>query len=130
LDKFTKTNPLAIYAEINRNRTQHVEEAVHIMSEWIEDYQDLSKAMIPSEKGEPLPFMEYIESKKKLPDQIIVDGKIIPLFGLVEVLATSRLLGDIVTSSNFFNFQSIREIHLHNIIWGGVMKMVMEFQKI
>jgi len=44
--------------------------------------------------------MEFILNNKRLPDHIVVDNTAIPLFGLVEVLACSRLFGDVNVLGN------------------------------
>lgn len=95
INEFTRTSGLAqaLFNEMNRGRTEVLTETVHLMSKWIEGYTNLAAAQV-SHGGARLPMMDYIETHRRIPEHIVVDDREIPLVGVVEILASSRLLGD------------------------------------
>lgn len=98
------TSPLAssLVQEINSDRPdkQPIEKMIHIMSKIEDGYQDLHQAQVRTPGGVDKPYFEYFKETKILSDEIVVKEKIIPLEGLLELLAAARLLGDIDVLGN------------------------------
>lgn len=95
INRFTETHLVAqeLLTSMNRGRPEAVTETVHLMSKWIENYANLGTAQVYYE-GTCIPMMTYIEIHRQIPTNIVVDGREIPLVGVIEILAASRLLGD------------------------------------
>merc|ERR1712032_1084571 len=94
---------MALYEGINRGRTQRVEECVYVMSELSVGFQTLSVARVMTEKGEKS-MSEFVREHFRPPEKVLVDGKEVPLLGMMEVLAASRLMGDTdVLGGGFMN---------------------------
>lgn len=102
INQFTQNNPLAnaILDEINYGRENKKMNAIHIMSKWMDGYTDLANASVKNSDGNIIPYFEHFQNTGILSDTIIVDGKEIPLEGLLELLAAARLLGDIDVFGN------------------------------
>ena len=104
INPFTKQNELAqaIIKELNRGHRpeKYVTKAVHMMSKWVTGYQDLSEAQVYTSEGKIKPYLVYFKETNCLSDTIFVKGKNIPLEGLLELLATARLLGDVDVLGN------------------------------
>lgn len=108
------------YTETHRITKSILEEAreegielthtTYIMSKIVPDYQDLSKAQVKTAEG----TQSYLGLLKRgeVSDTLLVEGKEIPLLGLMELLAASRLLSDIdVLGNNLTNagFSVVRQ---------------------
>lgn len=78
----------------------------HICSKYIEDYQDFRYIYTFDDKtGEDILFMDYLETYHKPPDKVYFDNGtkkyLVPLFGLMRVLAVAILISDVdVIGSN------------------------------
>ena len=96
INDFTRSNVLAqtLFEEMNRGRTPPIEESLHLMSKWVEGYQNLEQAKVKAPGDTLIPMMTYIETHRRIPEQIVVEGHEIPLTGVIEILAAARLLGD------------------------------------
>ena len=79
--------------EINKNRPLPITEAIHVFSKWIEGFRDLASIQTRL-NGAVMPFMEAITGHQRLPESVFVDGVDVPLMGLIDILAVSRLLAD------------------------------------
>lgn len=107
LNPFTNKDELAksIYKILNDGRASDkaVDTSMHVMSRWIEGYQDLNKALVPVDGASPELFPAYFKRTGKISDLILVKGHLIPLRGLLELFAASRLVGDINVLGNGFS---------------------------
>lgn len=74
--------------------------ALHLMSQILPGYQDLQTALVPGQNGQPTPYLTHLEKAGVLSDHILVENNLIPLLGLPELLAASRLLGDVNVLGN------------------------------
>jgi hypothetical protein len=94
-NKFTKEHVLAteLLEEINHSRSEKIDEGVYVMSKYVENYQDLAELNHCIMGDESFNFKQCLE-QKKLPEFVKVEGKNVPLKGLMELLAIARLLGD------------------------------------
>ena len=91
-------------AEINKDRPVPITETIHVLSKWIDDFQDLgsirtrqyhsSEPSLRLMRGAAIPFMESITEHQHLPETVFIDGQDVPLMGLIDILAVSRLLAD------------------------------------
>src|SRR3989338_1554930 len=80
-------------AEINKDRSVLITETIHVLSKWIDGFQDLGSIRTRL-KGAAIPFMEAITTHQHLPQTVLIDGQDVPLIGLIDILAVSRLLAD------------------------------------
>ena len=80
-------------AEINQDRPVPITETIHVLSKWIDGFQDLGSIRTRL-KGAAIPFMEAITTHQHLPETVLIDGQDVPLIGLIDILAVSRLLAD------------------------------------
>lgn len=83
----------ALYAEINEGRKEYIDDGVYVLSKWVKNYQDLGKLKNCMLGDEQKAFINFL-NEGKLPEYIILNGKKLPLFGLMDILAAGRLLGD------------------------------------
>jgi U-box domain len=79
--------------DINKGRAVPITEAIHVFSKWIDGFQDLASIKTRL-KGVVMPFMDAITLHHCVPETVFVDGVDVPLIGLMEILAVSRLLAD------------------------------------
>ena len=90
---------IAIYhwlvSDINRGRRQadYVLNGIFIMSKYMPDYCDLYHLKNCIIDGIKISFLDCLK-RKKFPELAEIDGQFIPIRGLIELLATARLLGD------------------------------------
>jgi hypothetical protein len=99
INEQTQDNALAIalMEEVNRGRAaeDRIVQSLHLLSRWIERYRDLAElepCYVDSDP-EPRSFQAWVEAGRA-PDYASIDGHRVPILGLMEVLAASRLLGD------------------------------------
>ena len=67
-----------------------------MMSRWIQGYQDvdmLSDCLLHATDAESLPFMGWLK-QGRLPQFARIESRVVPILGLMEILAASRLLAD------------------------------------
>ena len=104
INLFTEKNVLAeeIVKILNKDRPpeKYITKAVHIMSKWVNGYHDLSEAQVSTPDGKIKYYLDYLKETNCLSDTIFVKGKNISLEGLLELLAASRLLGDVDVLGN------------------------------
>ena len=104
MNPYTEKNELAkfILEEMNHNSGsgKPITHAIHIMSKWVNDYQDLAEAQVCNTQGMIVPYLTHLKETGCLSDTIFVKDKIIPLTGLLELLAAARLLGDVDVLGN------------------------------
>ena len=98
INDFTRDNELAVASmqALNRHRTAdepQISHGVHIMSKWLGGYQDLEHLKDCVIGDTQADFMVFLQ-QGRIPETVVVDGKAVPLVGMMEVLATSRLLAD------------------------------------
>ena len=102
MNDYTKTHPVAValLESLNRGKpeSEWLTESVHLMSKWMSDYQDLDSlkdcVMDPSNPVDSqLSFMDCL-GVGHVPEHAMVNGKVVPILGLMEIMAVSRLLGD------------------------------------
>lgn len=97
LNDYTRENVLAValMEELNRNRAPETQvvEGVHLLSKWIEGYQDLAQLKDCVVGNVHRDFAACL-AIHQVPEAVLVEGQQVPLLGLMEVLAVSRLLGD------------------------------------
>ena len=87
MNEFTNDNELA------QALAQHygMHDSVHVLSQLIDGYQDICHLSNCSPDGKP--FMECLNAGYA-PEYAAVDGVSVPILGLMEILAASRLLAD------------------------------------
>lgn len=97
---FTKRNVLSVHLmeSINRDRrdSEEIEEGVHLLSRWMDFYVDivnLSECFLDKGTEIGCPFMTCLE-KGYAPEFARIEGEVVPILGLMEILASSRLLAD------------------------------------
>jgi len=85
-NKFTELHDLTgvLFNEINAGRNTPIHEGVYVMSKKVKNYRNLAELN---------DFMTSLENGKLL-EEVMIEGKTVPLKGLMEVLAASRLLAD------------------------------------
>jgi hypothetical protein len=100
INEHTQHIPLAIslMGEINQGRAaeDQITQGLHLISRWIDGYKDLSAlhaCYLDPDDQESKEFQACVEAGQ-VPDYASIDGHRIPILGLMEVLAASRLLGD------------------------------------
>lgn len=88
------------YMEIVVNRVNQdgcngrISKGIFFMSKYLSGYRDLfdlKNCILGRGKAS---FLDFLKIEKKLPEFVDIEEKIIPIFGLIELLATARLLGD------------------------------------
>ena len=89
LDHFTRGHALA-----HEWLRQGVVDTLRVMSRFVDGYQDFTQART-REGGRDYSFMEYIEEHHRPPDFLITEeGVLVPLKGLIELLAVGRIVAD------------------------------------
>jgi ankyrin repeat protein len=119
MDKFNSTHGLAI-AWVS----QGIKDCLRIMCRFIPRYQDLKKAET-LDGQEKVSFAEYLKRHKRPPEKILTpQGKLVPLKGIMSLLAVSRCLadtdglgGDARNAGFVFSYQGeeIQEAHVAKI---------------
>lgn len=96
VNAFTHSNAWVqfVFSQLNDGDSEQDVKTVHVMSKWLEGYRNLHNARVRIGSA-VVPIMEYIESQRRVPERIMIEGRAIPLIGMMEILAASRLLGDI-----------------------------------
>jgi hypothetical protein len=84
--------------EVNQGRApeDHIRQGLHLVSRWIDGYRDLvnlEACYLDADDQEPKRFQACIEAGR-VPDYASIEGRRVPILGLMEVLAASRLVGD------------------------------------
>lgn len=94
-NQFTKDNALTeeLFNEINYQRQTKVNEGIYVMSKFIENYQDLAELTNCVIDEQSLDFEECL-NLGRVPEYVGIEGEKVPLKGLMEILAISRLLAD------------------------------------
>lgn len=83
-----------------RRADRVVRECVHIASKWVDGYQNLNtlrSCLQPLNEQEQESFTNLAKipfGQGQIPEEVEIEGKLVPLVGLVELLAVARLLGD------------------------------------
>jgi hypothetical protein len=100
INEQTKDNALAValMKEVNLGRpaTEQITQGLHLLARWIEGYQDLAKlttCYLDADDQEPTSFQTLVEAGR-VPEYAHIEGKRLPILGLMEIMAASRLLGD------------------------------------
>jgi TPR repeat protein len=100
INNFTHHHPQAIqmntalamrYPTVDGKPSLHI----HIMSKLVAGYKDLKEAIVFNSQGERRDFMQHFRETGVFATHIFENNELIPLRGLPELLAASRLLGDI-----------------------------------
>ena len=89
-DKFLKDRP-------ERGQLGAVKETVRIMSRYIKGYHDLgeAKTLLP-DCGLEINFKDYLFNYHRPPEKVLTpDGRLVPIQGVMELLAVGRCLADI-----------------------------------
>ncbi len=69
--------------------------SLRIMSRFVEDYHDLQQGFTLDPSGTSVSFMEFIEKWHHPPTDLLTpSGKLVPLYGLIEMIAVGRVLAD------------------------------------
>ena len=72
-----------------------VNDSLRLMSQFIDGYQDLRYATTLVDGLDPVDFITYLHNFRRPPISILTPkGKLVPLRGLIELLAVGRVLGD------------------------------------
>lgn len=66
--------------------------------------------MVKVENEEPISFFYYFQKTGKFPDMIYYNNKDIPLYGLIELVACGKLLGDVSVLGNTLSDAGIRKV--------------------
>lgn len=70
-------------------------ESLRIMSRMVEGYQDFDHVQTRDDGGAAVKFIEFIAKYRRPPEQLLTpDGTLVPLRGLVGLLAVGRILAD------------------------------------
>ncbi len=99
MNQFTTKNALAtaVLTQLNTGKApkDQLTHGVHLMSRWMEAYQDVVSLAVcrqtPRDKG--CPFMDCLHAGV-VPQYADIEGKTVPIIGLMEIMAVSRLLAD------------------------------------
>jgi len=86
---FTQT----LYDEMNEGRKEPIEDGVYVLSKKVAGDHDLAELTVCVLGTEQKGFTEFL-AEGKVPEYAILEGKKLPLFGVMEILAAGRLLGD------------------------------------
>lgn len=73
-----------------------VHKCVHLVSKWVDGYCDLNTltdCLASKTDEQPMPFMAFLE-QGMVPSFVRIEGVVVELKGLMELLAVSRLIGD------------------------------------
>jgi hypothetical protein len=94
-NKFTKEHGFTeiLLEDINKGRQEKINEGVYVMSKYVEDYQDLAD-LNSCILGDKLLNFEQCLEQGRLPQYVMIENKKVPLKGVMEILAVSRLLAD------------------------------------
>jgi len=89
IDRFTTDHLLA------QDRVElGIQESLRIMSRMFEGYHDFAQAYTELQ-GERILLIEYIRREHRPPEQLYTpEGIIVPLTGLIELIAAGRIIGD------------------------------------
>jgi hypothetical protein len=94
---YTLLGAQAFYVPKHRlSMMDEVSQGLHLLSRWIEDYQDLAKletCYLEADDQTPASVQACIKAGR-IPEYASIEGRRVPILGLIEVLAASRLLGD------------------------------------
>ena len=97
LNWFTKHNLLAVsyHKHINSKRpsSEYLDEAVHVASKMIVGYQDLAD-LVAVDGSDNISTPEFIFKYRRPPTHAIVEGRVVPVFGIVAILAVAKLVAD------------------------------------
>jgi hypothetical protein len=100
LNEYTKENALAVALTENMNAgrkaADQIHESLHLLSRRIKGYQDLAalrECFFDHEDAERKSFLTCVELGR-VPEYALIQGQRLPILGLMEVMAASRLLGD------------------------------------
>ena len=89
IDRFTRGHALA-----NAWMGQGVMDTLRVMSRFVDGYHDFTQART-REGGCDYSFMEYIQEHHRPPDFLLTEeGVLVPLRGLIELLAVGRIVAD------------------------------------
>ena len=79
----------------NRRRNEKISKTVHIAYKFIDGYQDLANLMTVHEaNGERRKMSDYVSCHHRPPTLALVDDHEVPVKGIMQILAVSRLMGD------------------------------------
>lgn len=104
INEFSREHPdleplVAKFDQGRRNRM--VTKCVHLASKWIDAYQNLSNLDVCQQSVSTLERESFPDDVQRIafgegsiPQKVVVEGKKVPIVGLIELLAASRLLGD------------------------------------
>jgi len=90
IDPYTVTHILA-----QELASQGITETLRIMLQFVERYQDFTYAWT-QRHGQRISLIEYLSLENRPPETLMTpDGNLVPLSGLIELLAVGRVLGDV-----------------------------------
>jgi hypothetical protein len=98
-NEYTKENALAIafMHEVNQGcaPADQITQGLHVLSRWITGYRDLTElpCYLDPDDQDPKSFQTWVEAGR-VPEYASIEGHRVPILGLMEVLAASRLLAD------------------------------------
>ena len=79
----------------NRRRNEKISKMVHVAYKFIDGYQDLANLKTVHEaNGEIREMSEFVSRHHRPPTLALVDGHQVPVKGIMQILAVSRLMGD------------------------------------
>jgi hypothetical protein len=108
--------------------TSHDGKHVHILSQLVDGYHDVKQAQVPVQDGadpnNTHSFEEHLNLGAGVPKQIAVDGKFVPLRGMISLLVAARLLMDIdVLGDSCCNAGYVLRTDASNRVYGQVINI-------
>ena len=84
---------MALLRTLNRPGGRVVTTGVFLLSKYVNGYKDLCDLNVCVCGAAQITFLECLE-RGMIPEEVIVEATRVPLIGVVEILAASRLVGD------------------------------------
>lgn len=107
IDLFTKRHPslkglLGLLSSVSLDGSQNAAEkaeeqltSLRVMSQFVDGYINLGETYSLDDKYQPILFCDYIKKFCRPPEQIIgPEGVVVKILGMMELLATGRMLAD------------------------------------
>ncbi|MGZ3732670.1 MAG: NACHT domain-containing protein, partial [Parachlamydiaceae bacterium] len=93
VDEFMPSSmSLTMFMIVNRDVIQ---DTLRIMSRLVDGYSDFKHAKVLDSNQQSIPFLEFIKTYHRPPEELLTaEGKTVPLYGFMEMIAVARILGD------------------------------------
>ena len=98
VNDFTRDHALtrAIHDAINNGRpnTETIHDAVYVASKMVHGYKDLCDLVVLDDDSTTYTMAQYVYQHYRPPSRALVENREVPVDGLMEILAVSRLIAD------------------------------------